>query len=387
MRFHLVSLPHTQATAEYSACAFTMKVRGFARMMKDRGHTVILYAGEEHDTPADELVTCITERQRAKAVGDGHYTQASFEGGLLHWKVFNFQVVENIQERYQPGDFVCIIGGAAQRVIVERLASKMFVVEFGIGYAGTCAPYRVFESYAWMHSVYAAGKWNAGDVDPPWFDEVIPGYFDPALFPVSEEKDDYLLFVGRLTDRKGPHVAAEVAKATGRHLIVAGQGTAPDGAEHVGIIGPERRGELMSRARALLVPSLYVEPFGNVAIEAMACGTPAITTDWGAFTETVIEGVTGFRCRSLAEFVAAVDNAPSISPWACRQHVEGRYSFAVIGEQYERYFQRIKTVEDRGWYALPKEKLQEAAARKIIERAFAETAPSAPAAETPETPV
>ena len=64
MIFHVVGLPHTQTTDEYSSCAFTSKVIGFCKMMKSIGHTVYLYAGEENKTPCDELITCITEEQR-----------------------------------------------------------------------------------------------------------------------------------------------------------------------------------------------------------------------------------------------------------------------------------------------------------------------------------
>jgi hypothetical protein len=68
MRFHVVSLPHTNTTKDFTSCAFTEKVRRFCIMMTDLGHEVILYAGEQNEAPVTELVTCINEEQRAAAV-------------------------------------------------------------------------------------------------------------------------------------------------------------------------------------------------------------------------------------------------------------------------------------------------------------------------------
>lgn len=351
MRFHLVSLPHTHTTDAFSACAFTEKVRKFAIMMTNLGHEVFLYAGARNEAPCTEHVICISEEDRRKAVGDGHYCMASFDASLPHWRTFNGNAIRKIGKRIQQQDFICVIGGYSHKAIADAFPSHM-TVEFGIGYPGTFAKYRVFESYAWMHTIYGAEtRGNPHAADGNWWDTVIPGYLDPALFPFSAEKDDYLLFVGRLIDRKGHHIAAQVAERMGKRLVVAGQGTPPPGCDYRGVVGPEERGRLMSRARAVFVPTLYIEPFGNVNIEAQACGTPVITTDWGAFTETVIDGVTGFRCRSFGEFTAAVEAAPSLDPHAIRRHAVEHYSLDVIGAKYERYFERLLTLWGKGWYA------------------------------------
>jgi glycosyltransferase involved in cell wall biosynthesis len=109
----------------------------------------------------------------------------------------------------------------------------------------------------------------------------------------------------------------------------------------------------MMRAQALIMPTTYVEPFGNVAIEAMACGTPVICTDWGAMTETVIHGKTGYRCRTFQEFIEASYCVKHLDPNEIRNHVAQNYSLEVIGPKYERYFERLLTLWTDGWYYLP----------------------------------
>jgi glycosyltransferase involved in cell wall biosynthesis len=350
MRFHVAALPHTCVTTEYLSCAYTAKVLNFCRMMKDRGHKVFLYGGEQNEALCDEHIVCVSEADRAAHVGDGHFTSASFDYTLPFWRNANAKMAEEIKKRAQHKDFLCIIGGYAQKPIADALPNMM-AVEFGVGYGGSFSQYRVFESYAWMHLCYGSAK--GGDphgVDGNWWDTVIPGYLDPEMFPFSAEKDDYYLFIGRLVDRKGYRIAADVCFDLGKRLVVAGQGTPPLGTEYVGVVDPVTRGKLMSRAKAVFVPTIYIEPFGNVNIEAQACGTPVITTDWGAFTETVAHGETGFRCRTFGEFKRAAEAVERLDPHAIRERAVNKYSLKVIGKQYEDYFARLLHMWEDGWY-------------------------------------
>ncbi len=242
--------------------------------------------------------------------------------------------------------------GVAQKEIADAFP-EMMVVETGVGYGGSFAKFRVWESYAWMHTCLGAWTNSAPhDADGRWFDAVIPGYLEPEAFPLSAERGSTLLYVGRMIERKGIHTAVQIAAACRRQLVMAGPGQAPEGVISLGEIGPEARSERMGEARALLAPTTYIEPFGNVAIEAMACGTPVISTDWGAFTETVVPGVTGYRCRSLQEFVDAVKLVGMLDPVTIREHALARYSLDVIGAKYEEYFLRLSTLWDKGWTQL-----------------------------------
>jgi glycosyltransferase involved in cell wall biosynthesis len=110
----------------------------------------------------------------------------------------------------------------------------------------------------------------------------------------------------------------------------------------------------MWNARALFVASYYLEPFGGVNVEAQLCGTPVITTDWGAFPETVLHGVTGYRCRVFNDFVWAAENVGSLKPDVIRKWAAGNYGMERISKMYDEYFSRLyelKTNKD-GWYAV-----------------------------------
>ena len=348
MRFHVVSLPHIQTTKQFVNCAYTEKVRRFCNMMSSLGHEVFLYAGEQNEAEVTELIPCITEEQRVKSLKGKHFTSGSFDSREPHWMLFNANVVKEINKRIQKKDFICLIGGSAQAIIADQFPNHISV-EFGVGYAGVFGKYKVFESYAWMHSVYSQYK-NASEVDGAFFDTVIPGYLDPEMFPLQEKKEDYYLFIGRLIERKGYHIAQQVCQELGKRLIVAGPGDFNGYGEYVGPVGPEERAKLMGGALATFVPTLYVEPFGNVNIESQACGTPVITTDWGAFTETVEQGKTGFRCRTFQEFCEAVESVKSLNPAYIRNRAISLYSVDIVKYQYEKYFQNLLKLWGKGWY-------------------------------------
>lgn len=352
MRFHVVSLPHTQTTQEFSSCAFTENVRKFCIMMRD--HTVFLYSGEQNEAPCTEHISCISEELRKFSVGNKHFSAASFDWTLPHWRVFNNNVINSIKERLQPQDFICIIGGLAQKSIADTFPNNI-VVEFGVGYGGCFADYKVFESYAWMHTVYGAQQLNhnPNDIDGKWFDVVIPGHCEREKFTPTNDTGDYYLYMGRLIDRKGLNIAAEVCKEAKKRLIIAGPGDSiPEYGEYVGVVNPEQRNELMSKAIALLAPTIYIEPFGNVVVEAQMCGTPTITTDWGAFSETNENNVTGYRCRTFKEFLDSLEKVKHLNRNYIRERALNLFSLEAVAPQYDKYFRRLETLWNKGWYSL-----------------------------------
>lgn len=351
--FHVVNLPHTQTTAEYNHCAYTQKVRKFCNMMTDLGHEVILYASEDNEARVAELVTVITKQKQQEIFGDNDHKKNFFNitWGIHDpgWVEMNTNTIRAMAERIKPKDFICLIGGDCQKVIADAFSGNMSV-EFGIGYLGTFSKYRVFESYSHMHYVHGIQR----DDDGRFYDTVIPNYYDKEEFPFAEKADDYYLFIGRLIDRKGWRIAQQVCEKLGKRLILAGQGEFSGYGEHVGVVGVEKRGELMSKATAVFVPTTYLEPFGGVHAEALLCGTPVITTNFGVFTETVVNGENGYRCDTFRDFVQATEATAKFTAAKrkkIRAAAQKRFSTDVVATQYHDYFVRLYDLWGDGWYA------------------------------------
>ena len=312
-------------------------------MMTGLGHEVILYGGNKNEAAVSEFVPV------GKPKNDPLHIP-HFDAAEPLFSDFSLKVIEKMKDRIQPRDFICIIGGAAQQAIADAFPDNM-AVEYGIGYSGVFAKYKVFESYAWMHMIYGASA-EPHSVDGRYYDAVIPNYFDPDEFTYQAEPMGYYLFLGRMVDRKGWRVAVDVCEELGVPLVLAGHGDPgklPSNCEYVGAVGPRDRDRLLGGAIATFTPTSYIEPFCGVHVESMLCGTPVITTDWGVFTETVVPGV-GFRCRTRTEFCDATKRASDLDRWAISDYARSKFTTGVVAPQYDAYFRRLMTLWDDGWY-------------------------------------
>lgn len=356
MRFHALSLPHTVTHKDYTACAYTMKVLKFCKMMTERGHEVIHYGHEDSNPICTEHVTVLTHEDWKIAYGDYDWRKNffKFDTGDHAYQTFYKNAIIEVGKRKQQNDFILPFWGAGTRPICDA-HPDLIVVEPGIGYAGGhWAKFKIFESYAILHAYY--GLDAVGMCKNNFYDIVIPNYFDPDDFTFAPEtKEDYFLFLGRVYDGKGIQAAIQVTEAIGAKLKVAGQNpenlTFPPHVEFVGYADNEARRELMSKAKGSFVCSMYVEPFGGVQIENLFSGTPTITTDWGAFTENNIHGVTGYRCRTFEELCWAARNIDKINPQDCRDWALANFSLEKVGKMYEEYFQSVLNIHGKqGWY-------------------------------------
>ena len=357
MRFHCLGVQHTITNKEYVACAFTQKVLKFCEMMSRRGHTIIHYGHEDSEVLCTEHVTVVSRDVFNKVYGIHDHRKKLFKFDLHDevYTTFNTNTIDEISKRKQPGDFLLAFWGTGHQTITNA-HQELIVVEPGIGYTHTYAPYKVFESYAIYHAYLTLAKAESCFVQPSEYerDAIIPNYFDPKDFDFTPElKEDYFLFVGRIGVAKGLGRAIAMTKALGVRLIVAGQNAEagfreegywpiPDHVTCVGYVGVEERKRLMARARAVVCFSTFVEPFCGVHVEAMFSGTPVITSDWGAMTEFNIHGVTGFRCRTLEQLIEAGRNIHTIRPEACREWAMSKFSTDVIAVEYEKYFARLE---------------------------------------------
>jgi glycosyltransferase involved in cell wall biosynthesis len=193
----------------------------------------------------------------------------------------------------------------------------------------------------------AIANWLARSESMPYL-RVIHHGIPVDDYTFSDRKDDYVAFLGRMAPCKGARLAIEAARRAGVRLKLAGE-IQPvfqvywddhvrayidgDRVEYVGEADFAIKNALLSRARALLFPIQWEEPFGLVMIEAMACGTPVLAFRGGAVEEIVRDGVNGWICRDVDDMARRLAS-PGIAPARCRAAVEERFSVARMADDY-----------------------------------------------------
>ncbi|MEO8693767.1 MAG: glycosyltransferase family 4 protein [Acidimicrobiales bacterium] len=192
-------------------------------------------------------------------------------------------------------------------------------------------------------------------LDVAWAATVYNGLDLDRYHRAPRSGDGHLAFVGRINPEKGPAMAAEIARLTGRPLHVAAKIDPLDAdyyrdeidpifrandVQFVGELDEQHKPAFYAGAAATLFPSDWPEPFGLVMIESMAAGTPVIALDRGSVPEIIIDGVTGFICDDLDEMVDAVDRLNEIDPDKCRQHAT-TFGAARMSAAYERVYESI----------------------------------------------
>lgn len=170
---------------------------------------------------------------------------------------------------------------------------------------------------------------------------------DPDEYIYRTKKKPYCLFLGKVDwNVKGLSAAISVAEKSGIALVIAGDFLDPGyyGRElrprlsnkisYVGPVGGNDKAELLADAQALLFPSLWPEPFGLVAIEAMVSGTPVLGTLNGALPETIRHGKTGFLAAKPSETCEHLRLLDSIKSEDCRRHVLENFTSQKMAENY-----------------------------------------------------
>jgi glycosyltransferase involved in cell wall biosynthesis len=177
-----------------------------------------------------------------------------------------------------------------------------------------------------------------------------------ADYPCQSQKEAFLVHIGRATPDKGPTIAIEVARRADLPLAMIVKRNEPperaywdevvapllhDGVEVFEDVSHECKVDLLGRARAMVFPIQWPEPFGLVMVEAMACGTPVLACAAGAAVEIVDDGVTGFLRDSVDGLVAALDEIDRCRPEACRSQVERCFAADVMVRGYETLFEAV----------------------------------------------
>ncbi|HWX95801.1 MAG TPA: glycosyltransferase [Solirubrobacteraceae bacterium] len=187
-------------------------------------------------------------------------------------------------------------------------------------------------------------------------DAILPSHIPTSLIPWSATAGDNAVFAGRLSPEKGAAEAIEIALAAGIRIDVFGDSYDPDYARER--IDPRRADsgvfvhpgvarttlwDAMASAAVVLCPARWDEPFGMVAAEAQACGTPVVAFRRGALEEIIVDGVTGLIVTpdDIEAAAEATVRTSELSRSECRRHAERRLDLELSLDAHEQLYGRV----------------------------------------------
>ena len=358
-----MGLPWTRFNDNYCICAYTEKCANLSKMLMARGVEVILYGGPDNTAPCTKYVKVVTAEEQLRWFGPWSiqrlFDNITWNENHECWRTMNRCVIDAMRG-CDKHDLIGIIAGTCQKQIADAFP-EMIAAEWGIGYRGTFAPFKCFESHAWRHFHYGLQNMENGT----YYDTVIHQYVDVDKFPhINGGQGKYLLNISRLVSRKGVEEAALIAKLAGLPLKIAGPGATEvipgllksdeitvfgNHIEYVGAVKPEERSKLMAGARAVLMCTRYLEPGGGVCPQSLTCGTPVIATDFGCFTEQIINNFNGFRFQNIKEAVAAVHRCKDFDNAAIRLHAIRNWSLEATAPKYQRWLSNLLDIYTTNW--------------------------------------
>lgn len=327
-----------EPTSRYSIGGTGFVVGALADELIKRGHQVTLFASGDSRTKA-KLVSVIP-----RCFADSRYSEP--------------QYFLNIARAFeQAADFDVIDCHVEEKALYfSRLVKTplVFTLEFGEFDQGQ---QRILNHYRGNNFIAISNALRKSLPRLNWLSTVYNGiYVDD--FPFSSRHGNYLVFLGRLSPQKGPHLAIQLARKLKMKLFLAGKMSPEDQnyldsqvkpyidghqIKYLGLVKYTEKKKLLKGALALISPIQYLEAFGLNLVEAMACGTPAIAFRRGAISEVIKNGVSGFVIPpdNLDAMAKAVLQAKELDRGLVRQWVEKNFPTSKMVEGYLSAYRKV----------------------------------------------
>jgi len=309
--------------------------------LRSRGHTIGLCAHKDSTTPVDRFFPWSGTRSQ-------HNLDTFKNITTLYTAVQQFQpdLIHSFSRIFYIAPF---LRSSIPKLMSYQRAPSPRTTHWGVKLANGSLTFTGCSEYICRQGTPAGGSWQP-----------IHNFVDLNKFTFQPKvaEDAPLVFLSRIERIKGTRTAIEIARQTGRRLMIAGNHgetgaegrywyeeivphLGKDGIEYVGTVDDVQKNQLLGQAAAMVVPIEWDEPFGIVFAEALACGTPVISCPRGALPEIVRQGIDGYLMNSLAEGCTAVANLAKIERHNCRQRVEECFSAEVIVDRYEQLYSHL----------------------------------------------
>jgi glycosyltransferase involved in cell wall biosynthesis len=372
---HSIGLFHTHGTDAHSHCAYTQKTRRIVPMLANMGYKVKHYhAGKFEpiygyfdkqkcdenieliqlisDNRLDELRHFAVEELKVSGVFEGDLANV----GTSLFAEFHLKLLKEIKRNFNGNEDIFLHHFGWPHKELGNKYPKAIHIEPGIGYPDTFAPYRIFESKAWLDQV--TGK--KGQL-PQYGDFVVPNHFDESYWKHDQSvKKEGVVYMGRIYDMKGCQIFGMLSDVFNEPFYIAGQGDKSyigallkkhKNIEYVGVLKGKERVKFLQNAKVMVLGTQYFEPFGGAIIEGSMCGAYPVTSDFGVFPETIKNGY-GATCRTFDDYVKAVEFGLGAPAWLhsdISAKYSDKYSMQNVSNSYHIVIEKIIAMHKYGW--------------------------------------
>lgn len=309
-----------------------------ARGLSEAGHEVVLHTTGDSACPV--RTAWVYEQSQAPRMGDAAVELRH----LLHaYRRIDAEGADVVHDHTLVGP---VRAAAEGRPNVLTTAHGPFDQELAA----------IYSEIATRVSIIAISRDQARSAGGTPIARVIHHGVDPGAYPVGQGDGGYVAFLGRMAPAKGVDLAIRAAREAGMPLLIAAKMREPaevgyfetcvrpllgGEVEYLGELERPAKLELLRRARALLNPLRWREPFGMVMIEALACGTPVVAFARGSAPEIIDDGRTGWLCADEPALVRALHHIDRLDRAACRRAVETGFSTRRMVQEHVELYQTV----------------------------------------------
>ena len=362
LRFHIVSNPYIPPLKHYCTDAFTNLSLNFSKMMFEHGHQVYFYGVSGYSS--DVICTKYVEVMDKKQLGQLSILTDNFTHPELFTntnqeiinqlseisKVFAGKVVNEVEQRCQNSFDIVV------HIFEPSIKFKKSLIQFQCCHMGGFIAYEnnVFVTHDYFEACDKS-RVKTSTIIYPWLD---PSDYVPA----SKKREKTLLYMARCSRMKGLNYFLDFSQGLPDYeFIVSGNCIAYDdksgimhlekgeqvdfklypNVKYIGIVRGVEKYKLLAEVTALVQPTPYREPCGINVLEAMMCGTPVLTTNFGGFVNTVKHGLTGYLCGS-DEWIDNIKKLDQIKGEDCRKHAILNFTETIAYDKYMAYIDLLR---------------------------------------------
>ncbi len=360
-KIHILGTPMNPSIEKISIDPFARTAYFLTTFLHREKWNVNYYGYDRCEVECSKKINVVDLNWREEVSGIKPNEFKPAPGDYKYAKAFSEKAIPYLKDNLQKGDIVlCTWTSQCQviKTVCDKIGAKVVDAHIGHYFSSKYSYYHVYAGDALRSWTY--GKEDKR-FDNRWTHVTIPPMASSIEdYTYSEKKQNHFLFMSRLITNKGLGIVLDMAKnLPNEKFKIAGPGDinywekrASANVEFIGFLGVEERRKELSEAKAVLTPALYFEPFGLTSVEAAVSGTPLIASNWGGYTDNIIDGVTGYRCSNLYSFLEAAKNVHLLSSKDCFEWGK-KHTAEFLIKKWNDY---IIDIARDGWYDIRSKK-------------------------------